>query len=369
MKLLFIITGLGMGGAEVQLCNLVDEFQSKHNNKIIIITLTKDKVINIPNSKRIKIINLNIEKKPISFLFGLIKARAIIKKFKPDIVHSHMFHANIFSRILRLFCKIPILISTAHNKNEGGKLRMFLYRITDKLATISTNVSQEAVDSFILQKATTSKKMLTMFNGIDTTIFSFNEVVRKKKRAEINLDNETDLILAVGRLTKAKDYPNLLHAFSKLNLSKKNKLVIIGDGEEKENLQQLAYDLKISKDIIWLGIRHDVQDWMSACDLFVLSSAWEGFGLVVAEAMACERLVIGTDSGGVKEVINKYGLVIPPEDSIALSSVITEYLTLPEHKRNTLGILARRHIIDTFSIEKISQKWLDLYSELLNKYE
>ncbi|AYY82553.1 MULTISPECIES: glycosyltransferase [Proteus] len=369
MKLLFVITGLGMGGAEVQLCNLADKLQSEYNNNIIIIVLSGENIINIPKSKKIKIINLNIKKNPTSFIFGLIKARAIIKKFKPDIVHSHMFHANIFSRILRLFCKIPVLISTAHSKNEGGKFRMFLYRATDKLATISTNVSQEAVDSFILQKAAPPEKIIAMYNGIDTTLFSFNEIAREKKRAEINLNDNCNLILAVGRLTKAKDYPNLLHAFSKLNLSKKSKLVIIGDGEEKENLQQLACDLKISKDIIWLDIRYDVPDWMSACDLFVLSSAWEGFGLVVAEAMACERLVIGTDSGGVKEVINKFGQVVPPENSIVLSSVIAEYLTLPEHKRNTLGILAREHIIDTFSIEKICQKWLSLYSELLNEHE
>lgn len=64
-----------------------------------------------------------------------------------------MVHANIFSRLLRLFIKFPVLICTAHNKNEGGKLRMFLYRITDSLATISTNVSKEAVDSFIEKKS------------------------------------------------------------------------------------------------------------------------------------------------------------------------------------------------------------------------
>ena len=277
-----------------------------------------------------------------------------------------MFHANIFSRLLRLFVKMPVLICTAHNKNEGGKLRMFIYRITDWLATISTNVSQEAVDAFIEQKATKPGRMLPFYNGIDTGLFSYRETARKIKREQINISNDTPLILAVGRLTEAKDYPNLLRAFSNLNAPVQPKLVIIGDGEEKENLQRLSKELNVSDNVIWLGICHDVQDWMSACDLFVLSSAWEGFGLVVAEAMACERVVIGTNSGGVSEVINKYGLIVPTENTPMLTSAIKRYLSLSDNERNIIGKQARCHIVDNFSLDNISQEWLNLYTCLSN---
>lgn len=367
-KILFVLTALGMGGAEKQVCSLADKF-SQQGHRVIIISIADKKSIITPKSDNIEIICLNMKKNISSFFISMRKLKNIIKNEQPDIVHSHMVHANIFTRFLRIFVKMPVLICTAHNKNEGGKLRMFLYRITDRLATISTNVSQEAVDAFIEKKASTSGRMIPFYNGIDTNIFSYNEIIRKKIRSEINLDNEIPLILAVGRLTEAKDYPNLLHAFANLNSPKKPKLAIIGDGEEKENLQQLAYRLNISENVIWLGIKHDVQDWMSACDLFVLSSAWEGFGLVVAEAMACERLVIGTDSGGVGEVIDKYGLVIPPKDTPALTSAMTQYLALPDHEKKVLGSQARKHIVDTFSLEKISQKWLNLYTRLLKKHE
>ncbi|QLR06710.1 glycosyltransferase [Providencia rettgeri] len=368
MKLLFIVTGLGMGGAEKQVCSLADKL-SQQGHRITIISISDGEIFIVPKGKGIEIISLNMKKDILSFLTSMRKLKNIIKNERPDIVHSHMVHANIFSRLLRLFIKIPVLICTAHSKNEGGKLRMFLYRITDRLATISTNVSQEAVDAFIEKKATKPGRMIPIYNGIDTNVFSYNDIIRKKIRDELNLDNETPLILAVGRLTEAKDYPNLLHAFANLNSPKNPKLVIIGDGEEKENLQQIAYNLNISENVIWLGIRHDVQDWMSACDLFVLSSAWEGFGLVVAEAMACERLVIGTNSGGVKEVIDKYGVVIPPKDVPALTSAMTQYLALPNHEKKVLGSQARKHIVDTFSLEKTSQEWLNLYTHLLKKHE
>lgn len=370
MNILIITTSLSMGGAEKQLTSLAENFANIEGNNISIINLSNSTdILAIPKNNKIDVYSYSMNKNIISLIVTLIKAKRLIISFKPDIVHSHMFHANIFTRLLRIFVKMPVLICTAHSKNEGGKLRMFLYKITDRLATISTNVSQEAVDSFIEKKATKSGRMIPIYNGIDTNIFSYNKVIRKEKRNEINLDNETPLILAVGRLTEAKDYPNLLHAFANLNSPRKPKLVIIGDGEEKENLQQLAYSLNISEDVIWLGIRHDVQDWMSACDLFVLASAWEGFGLVVAEAMACERLVIGTDSGGVGEVIDKYGLVIPPKDAPALTSAMTQYLALPDQEKKILGSQARKHIVDTFSLEKISQEWLNLYTHLLKKHE
>ena len=361
-SIIYITTSLGMGGAERQICSLSDKISPSQN--ITIISLSAIPINScIPKNKNITIYSLAMDKNLLGFIKSILSARRIIKQVNPDIIHSHMFHANIFSRLLRLIAKFPVLICTAHSKNEGGKLRMFLYRITDWLATISTNVSKEAVDSFIEKKAVKPGRMIALYNGIDTELFFYNRIARKIKRDEIGVDDNTPLILSVGRLTEAKDYPNLFHAFSTLI----TKLIIIGDGEEKEKLKNLSEELGIADNIIWLGIRHDVEDWMSACDLFVLPSAWEGFGLVVAEAMACERLVIGTDSGGVSEVINDFGLIVPPKNTPALTSAIEKYLSLSVNERYTIGKYARKHITDSFSLEKISQDWLKLYTNLLEK--
>lgn len=364
MKIIYITTSLGIGGAEKQICSLSDTMS--HENNITIINLSNhSNNICTPKNKNINIHSLSMKKNPLNFISSLLSARKIIKKIKPDIIHSHMFHANIFSRLLRLIVKFPVLICTAHSKNEGGKLRMFLYRITDWLATISTNVSKEAVDSFVEKKAVKPGRMISFYNGIDTELFSYNRISRKIKRDKIGVDDNTPLILSVGRLTEAKDYPNLFYAFSNLETPVQPKLVIIGDGEEKERLQNLSKELGISDNIIWLGIRHDVPDWISACDLFVLPSAWEGFGLVVAEAMACERIVIGTDSGGVSEVIGDAGFIIPIKNSQSLTEYINMALSLSSEERQELGNKARQHIINNFSLTTISQQWLDLYNKLL----
>lgn len=368
MNILIITTGLGMGGAENQICSLADKLANNHN--VVIINLSSQSSIQItPKNKNITIHSYEIKKNFLSLILTPIKIIKYINEYSPHIIHSHMFHANILSRILKLFIRKTILVCTAHSKNEGGKLRMFLYRITDSLATISTNVSQEAVDSFIAKKATKKGRMIPFYNGIDMSTFCYKPIVRNIKRKEINISEKTSIILAVGRLTPAKDYSNLLYAFSRINTPTQPKLVIIGDGEEKNSLLQLADNLNISSNIIWLGQRYDVSEWMSACDVFVLSSAWEGFGLVVAEAMACERPVIGTNSGGVSEVINKHGFIIPPENSVALTAAIEKCLSLTNEEKYTIGLNARNYIFDNFSLEKISQQWIDLYTYLIKKNE
>lgn len=359
MRVLFIITGLGMGGAERQLCDIVDELLSL-GNTVLIISLTGE-LVNQPQHERAVIINLKMSKNPIGFLSAYFKARKILKKFMPDVVHSHMFHANIFARLLRMTFPINKLICTAHSKNEGGWLRMFLYRCTNFCADLTTNVSREAVDSFIEKKAFSVKKSCSMYNGIDTDLFKYNKNWRESRRKELNIDEYSPLLLSVGRLTEAKDYPNLLNAFAVLSLNPKPHLAIIGAGELEIQLKQEAMRLGIEERVYWLGMTKDVAEWYSACDLFVLSSQWEGFGLVVAEAMSCERPIVVTDAGGVAEVVCNPQLVVPVGDSKILSEKIVEVLHYPKDEMDTILSNNRQRVIDNFSIKKITQQWLRIY--------
>ncbi|WP_283126137.1 glycosyltransferase [Providencia stuartii] len=366
MKIALVITGLSMGGAEKQVCALADKLAIDHD--VMLISLSPDKVINTPRNKNIQLISLEMKKTPYGFIHAIIRTKKILNKFKPDIIHSHMFHANIFARVLRLFYNRAPLITTAHSSNEGGTLRMFGYRITDCMSTITTNVSEEAVTSFIEKKAVKKNKIIAMYNGIDTELFIYSEINRTERRQELNISNNTPLLLAVGRLTKAKDYPNLLKAFSSISVTNQAHLAIIGDGEEKDNLISLAKELNVYNKIHWLGLKKNVHEWMSACDLFILSSAWEGFGLVVAEAMSCQRIVIGTDCGGVKEVIGNNGFVVPPNDPKALSLYIEKALALSSIEKKNIELNARKHIKNNFSLDSIIKKWISLYSKLTKTY-
>ena len=363
MKILLLITGLAMGGAEKMTVGLADALVDR-GHEVRIAYMTGNATV-LPSHPRIKITNLSMTgaKDAVAALF---KLRNLINEFQPDVLHSHMVHANILARLVRLTVPVKRLISTAHNANEGGKLRMLAYRLTDWLADISTNVSVEAVDAFIQAKAVAPGRMMALHNGIRTDAFAFNAVARDRLRAVLQTTANTKLILAVGRLTEAKDYPNLLHAFSQLQPSASGcpdvRLCIVGDGPLRAQLNALSVKLDIADRVLFLGVRHDVADLMSAADVFVLSSAWEGFGLVVAEAMACERVVVATDCGGVREVLGRAGYLVKPRDSQLLAQSLTIALQLPPMEGAALGHVARQQVLDHFSIESAVGKWLKLYA-------
>src|SRR5690554_1821829 len=143
-------------------------------------------------------------RKGIPDLRAIYRLRLILKQFKPDVVHSHMVHANILARMTRLFIRMPVLIATAHNSMEGGWIRTLLYRITDPLCELTTNVSQDAVDRYIRIRAVPKHKIRLMPNGVNANLFSKGDEATAIVREEWGLKDEF-IWLAVGRLTEAKD--------------------------------------------------------------------------------------------------------------------------------------------------------------------
>lgn len=363
-RIVFIITGLNLGGAETQVCNLADELSSQGYN-IQLISIS-GKTFLRPENKSVQLVELSMKRNPFSILKAYFMARGKIKEFQPDVVHSHMVHANIFTRLLRATTLMPKLISTSHSSYEGRWLRAFLCRVTDPLSTLSTNVSHEATESIIKRGSVNKNKVATVHNGINIEKFQFNEMGRKKLRREIGVDRHTPLLLSVGRLTPSKDYPNLLRAFAAIQDSPpvEPQLVIIGGGSLETELKALAIKLGVADRVHWLGIKTNVNEWMSAADIFVLSSAWEGFGLVVAEAMAAERVVVATDCGGIKEVLGGNGFLVPPHSSSDLAEAITTALNLPSEEARQIGAAAYQHAKQNFSMSAITQKWIELYRSL-----
>jgi glycosyltransferase involved in cell wall biosynthesis len=359
MNIVFLISGLKMGGAEVQVCALASEiFKRGHNVSIVSLM---DGVVVTPDFPDIKVITLGLE--GVSSLPGAFsRFRRFVKEFSPDIVHSHLFHANIFSRLFKLFYGLPFLVCTAHNTYDGGLGRVVLYRATDSINDVFTNVSQEAVDSFVDKKATTADRIRVVYNGIDTEKFKFDESTSCALRSEFNIPKDAKLILAVGRLHTQKNFSLLLDAISSISTSQV-VLVIVGAGPLLAELRNKALNLGIQDKVVFAGVRTDVPKLMGAADLFVLSSSWEGFGLVVAEAMASEVLTVATDCGGVKEVLGDCGYLIPPDDMSALSGAISQALLISEEKRESLTRNGRKRVVNLFSIENAVNNWLSIYNE------
>lgn len=356
-KILLVITGLGIGGAEKQVALLADKFKER-NNTVQIVSLTG--VIEVTPHSNVRIINLGMKKNLAGFISAIISLVKINKSFAPDVVHSHMFHANIMARVSRLFCRNKFkLVCTAHSKNEGGSIRMLAYRITDYLCDITTNVSVEALEEFIKKKAFCKSKSIAVYNGVNTNEFKYSDEARIRLRNELCISPTEKVILSVGRLTAAKDYPNLLNAFKQLPAD--YKLVIIGDGELRVDIEKLIRELDLESRVCLMGSLMDVSQYYSACDIFVSSSKWEGFGLVAAEAMSSECLIVGTNSGGVAEVIGDERFIAATSDPQALANKINEVMRLSPESQKEIKCRNRRHIETNFSIDSITERWMKIF--------
>lgn len=360
MNIVYVITGLTVGGAESQVCNLASEF-SRSGDNVLIISLCGRQLMK-PSNKNVRVVSLMMKKNICSFFTNYLKAISIINAFKADVVHSHMFHANIFTRLLRLTLKMRKLICSAHSSNEGGKLRMLIYRITDHLCDVTTNVSEVATNCFIEKRATPKGRIKTIPNGVDTNFFKFSLSARKQIRSDLLVKSDEFLILAVGRLVPAKDYPNLFDSLKILiDSCCKVRLAIAGDGELKNDLIAMSKSHNIFNKVNFLGSRADIPGLMSAADVFVLSSEWEGFGLVVAEAMACGRPVVATDCGGPADIVIQKDFTVNIKDPIALASALHRAINLSTEEARVISDESRKHVEINYSLKSAVNNWRRLY--------
>lgn len=357
MKILYVITGLGQGGAERVVCDLADKMYEK-GNEVKIAYLTGE-VLTQSTNIEIELIKINLNGL-LTIVKSYKKLVTIIKEFEPDVVHTHMVHANLLVRFMRLTVPIKRLICTAHNSNEGGIIRMLAYRITDSLADLTTNVSNTAVTSFEEKKAIPKNTMKTIYNGVNFEKFTYLATAKQELIHELNLNLEVKIILAVGRFNTQKNYPNLLNA---INILKEKytlsfKLLIAGDGELRTQIEKLIHQLDLSNEVVLLGRRNDIPKLMGACDVFVLSSDYEGLPTVLIEALGCQAHVVSTEVSGAKEIIDKNGEIVPVNSPSDLARSIETLLN--KNGKNKSG---SEFVRNRFDLNIISDQWLDLYNE------
>lgn len=358
MKVLILINALGVGGAETAVVNLADELIRKGH--IVKIVCLSEPILVRPKSNNIELTSLNVESNTDLFK-AYFKLRDIVNTFKPHVVHSHLFRANFLARLLKFSLSSPKIICTEHSTSVTSYKRVIAYRLTDALADMNTNVSDAAVECYIKEGAVRKGNMITVKNGVNLSEYCFDEIIRKKTRKAL-LVQEKKVILAVGRLSPEKDYPNLINAISILNKSRDDFIVfIVGDGSLRENLFSITRSLSLDNVIKFLGSRNDVKNLMQAADVYVMSSLWEGLPMVLLEAMACERTIVATDCGGNRDLVGENGFIVPTQDPERLALAIEEALNMQENERLALGNKSRKHIEENYSLSYNADNYLKLY--------
>ncbi|MFB3827814.1 MAG: glycosyltransferase [Bryobacteraceae bacterium] len=341
MRIALLTTNLARGGAETQVFQLACRLR-RRGLEVSVVSLRPPSAFQA---------ELEAGGVPV-YAPGLPGIPGVLRRLQPDIVHAHMFHANVAARLLRLALPFEAVISTIHSVAESSRRtgrirgRDFVYRATDRLADAVVAVSHAAAARHVDARAVSARRLRVIPNGVDTEVFH---------PAPVPAPNAEFTWLAVGRLMWKKDYPALLRAFGEIG---RGALLIAGTGPEEEELRRTA-----PRGVRFLGERRDIPELMRAADGFVLSSRVEGLPLVLLEAAASGLPAVATDAGGVRETEPAY--LVPPGDAAALARAMRELMALSPDARAALGARARERAVRSWAWDVITDQWAALYHELL----
>jgi glycosyltransferase involved in cell wall biosynthesis len=362
MRIAYLLTSLGVGGAERQALALADRMAARGHAVALFVLRGRQ-----PEqwSTTLDPVHFDMSKTPASLLAGMWKARSFLRDFHPDLIHSHTYPANMMARLLKISLPGAAVLSTVHNIYEGAWPRVLAYRLTDPLSRHTTAVSQAAADRYVRLKAIPARKSSVLTNGIDATDFVPSLERRARHRSWMGVGGEFIWLMA-GRIVAAKDYPNLLSAFAFVRSAVPSVCLwiageAVGSGSAAD--QVLAADSGDS--VCWLGLRRDMPALLDAADGFVLASAWEGMPLAVGEAMAMEKPVVATDVGGVRELMGETGYIVPAKSPERLAQAMLEMMRRTDEERHRLGQAARERIAAHFSMDAKADEWEALYRKTL----
>lgn len=373
IKIVLFITGLGLaGGAEAIVQNLALYLNKEKFEPIVVSILPLS-----PRAKKLKEMGVtvygltNTSNKFFSLIFSLIKLTRIIKKEKPDILHTHLFHADIIGRIAGRLAGVPFIVSTIHNTSFKSRQREIILFLTKKFVDGNVAVAK-IVYNYVLRIGISSRKKLSViYNGIDNKYFFTTSLDSKKSlRQKLNIPLSDIVVVSVGRLIEQKGFNFLLDAFNIINDKniKKIKLYILGEGQDESFLKNKASVLP--KDmIIFTGNVNNVEEYLRASDIFVMASLWEGFSLSLIEAAASGLPIIATEVGVAPEFIinGTNGYLVSTRNSQMIVEKIEFILQMSDDKKNDMGASAQQIAKEKFTIDNMVRQYEEYYDKCVNK--
>jgi len=371
-KIVFLIRSLNVGGAERQLLTLLQTLDRREFEPVVVSFYSKGTLFSefINNNIPVQSASKNGRWDIVLFLIRLVK---IIRNEKPDIVVSYLVAANLLAVLLKPILKPgKIVISIRHSflrKEDYDWLSALLYAVEDRIARWSDLI---ILNSFVgarqaHERGISKDNMVVIPNGINTIQFHPDVGLRKKKRAKLNIENESIVVGLVGRLDPVKNHIGFIEAASLLkDEAPQVRFLIIGDGPEEyrqvlsQNIQESCMEDRFQL----IPAEIDPVTIYNAMDICVSSSIGEGFSNVIAEAMACEIPCVVTDVGDSACIVGQTGRVVPVGDTRTLAEAILSLVNMEPGERQKLGQQAREKIISEFSIEKMVVSTMQEFEKL-----
>jgi len=375
MRVAFVIADLGMGGAEAQVCSLAAGLV-RRGVKVQIIPMAP-LIAEHPQLSSVLI--------PVRTL-GMTQGRwtpgdffrylRTVREFRPDIIHAHMFHASLLARVGRLFTGGRV-VCTVHGVLDGPswikeanirtRIRERIYRLTDPLCDLTSQVSVAGAERYVAVGATPASKMQFVPNGVDCARFRPDPELRRWIRGELGLADMFTWIW-IGRMQEQKDPWTLLEAFRIASASGRPcVLLVLGSGPLEKEVRARAATSEVAAKVRFLGERSDVPALLNGADGLVLSSIFEGLPMVLLEAAATGLPLVVTSPGAEAVVPEKSGWVVKTRDPQALAERMCSLMKLSPESRRAMGEAGRNYVQSRFSLDAVLDTWERVYSSLLEK--
>ena len=292
----------------------------------------------------------------------------LLRRGRFDILHTHLFHADLAGRPAARLAGVPHVVHTVHVAERRRRPWQFLWaRLTADTAGTIVCVSRGVRDFHRRRTRLPAGRYTVIHNGIDADAYARGDTLRARWRRLWEVGQDDVLCAFVGRLDRQKGLDVLLPAFERAEIAAPAlRLVIAGEGPLRPAAQAWLRSSLAGPRIRLLGHVSDVRHVLSAADIFCQPSRWEGFGLAAAEAMAARLPVVATDVEGLNEVVaaGQTGLLCRPDDPEALAGLIGR-LARDAELRARLGDAGRRRVLEKFTIERFIDRHAELYEALM----
>jgi glycosyltransferase involved in cell wall biosynthesis len=365
-RLLHLITRLPVGGAERLIADIVRKLDRGRYEPLVCCIQARGEIAAEIERSGVQVVCLERMKSRRFDWRAVGELARLLLRERIALVHSHLYHANLYGRLACLRAKVPAVVSV-HNTYTRPKLHR---RLINRFLAVRTRrviaVSEDIKRDLIRYDGIAPERIVVISNGVDFGRLE-TPISRAQARAQLGIAAQTVAVGCVARLEEQKGHRFLLEAMALLG-DLPLRLFIIGDGRLRAELEQRAASLGVAHATVFLGMRQDVPEILRALDIYAMPSLWEGLSIAMLEAMAAGLPVVATDVGGVRQVLgaDEYGVRVPPARPGELAQAIRSLAASPE-RRAGLGMLGRSRALESFSLDAALLALTRVYDEALRR--
>jgi glycosyltransferase involved in cell wall biosynthesis len=373
IKVCYIITKLELGGAQKTALHIAENINKNIFESFVI--AGKGGILDDEVEKKIKFYRIKHfirDISPLRDLKSLFKIYSILKREKPDIVHTHSSKAGIIGRIAAKLAGIKIIIHTIHGYGFNETQKLFIkkfYIFLEKFCALFSDkliiVTKEDIKKGLYYKIAKENKFVLIRAGIDTEFYK-NFIQNPNFKETLGIGSNIRIIVTIGAFKPQKNLKDFIKAaFLVASRFKDVMFLIVGDGQQRKELDTLIEKSKLKNKILMLGWRTDIVEILKASDIFVLTSLWEGLPCSIIEAMCCAKPVVANAVDGVKEIVvdGKNGFLVEPDNYVKTAERIVCLLSNKIELKN-LGEKAYNSISQEYNINYNLKQHEELYLKL-----